>query len=227
MTDARASDPSDGVGTSADLGELSRGRGAEFVPPRLTGRLVYLRPIMPEDYGFLRAMELGPDLGVRWRFRGTTPSVEQWVRDSGAPLVTFLAIRSKDHRPLGLVTAYNHSFQDQFAYVAMASFQPGGRSPLMMAGAALFLDYTFTCWPFRKLYAELPEYNLPQFAAASGTLLEEEGRLRDHVFYDGRYWDVLILSLYRETWERRAARFLAASLPAPERSARVSLRPAR
>jgi hypothetical protein len=39
-----------------------------FAVVPLHGRFVYLRPIGPEDYGFLRVAELGGDLGVRWGF---------------------------------------------------------------------------------------------------------------------------------------------------------------
>jgi hypothetical protein len=44
-------------------------------------------------------------------------------------------------------------------------------------------------------------------------MLVEEARLRDHMYYDGRYWDKLILALYRDTWEARSARIMTAALP--------------
>ncbi len=196
---------------------------AHFTPPHLIGRFVYLRPVTPEDYSFLRMMELTEALGVRWRFRGATPSPDQWVRDTSSMLVHFLVVRSRDHKPIGVTMVYNYNLRDQFAYLAAASFDPSGRSPLLLAGTALLIDYTFKCWPLRKLYMELPEYNLKQFQGATRSLLTEEGRLREHIYYSERFWDVLIFALYRREWKRHAPRWLAAALPRPERSAKVSL----
>jgi hypothetical protein len=49
-------------------------------------------------------------------------------------------------------------------------------------------------------------------AVASGVerVFREEGCLRDHEFYQGRYWDLHIAAVYRTDWERGAiARLLA------------------
>jgi hypothetical protein len=41
-------------------------------------------------------------------------------------------------------------------------------------------------------------------------VFREEGCLRDHEFYQGRYWDLHIAAVYRTDWERGAiARLLA------------------
>jgi hypothetical protein len=196
----------------------------EFKNPPLRGRHVYLRPVNPEDYGYMRALDLGEELGVRWRFRGATPSPEQWAQAGGAQLAQFMVTRSSDNRPLGAAAVYQHNFQDEHAYLAVAAFDTD-RNPLMVLGTALFVEYVFTCWNFRKLYLDLPEYNLPQLASGVGTLFAEEGRLREHMYYDGRFWDKLVLALYRRTWEERSGRLLAAALPAKRRSASLRLPP--
>ena len=73
---------------------------------------------------------------------------------------------------------------------------------------ALFVRYLFRLWPLRKLYLELPEFNLPQFASAVRVgLLKEEGRLRGDRYFDGAYWDQLVLAVYptdAEEFERRS-----------------------
>jgi hypothetical protein len=84
----------------------------------------------------------------------------------------------------------------------------------MMFGLALFLRYVFTCWNFRKLYMEVAEYNYEQFSSGAGRFFEVEGRLREHFYYGGRYWDKLILTLSRETFRDRGAAVL--SLEDPE-----------
>jgi hypothetical protein len=192
---------------------------SSFRNPSLRGRHVYLRPVVPEDYSFLRMVDTSAELGVRWRFRGSTPSPEQWVQAGGAQLAQFMVVRASDHQPLGLTTAYNQNFQDQHAYLAAMSFDAMSPNPLMVLGTAIFIEYVFTCWSLRKLYMELPEFNLPQFGSAVGSLFAEEGRLREDMYYDGRYWDKVVLALYRATWDERKARILTAAMPATRRTA--------
>ena len=56
-------------------------------------------------------------------------------------------------------------------------------------------------WPFRKLYAEVAGFNYAQFASAVPLIFTEEGRLTDHDFYQGRYWDKHVLALSRDRWQ--------------------------
>lgn len=187
-----------------------------FSPPSLEGRHVYLRTLTVADYPGIRLAEGGGDLGVRWRFRGSTASPEQWVQSIWqAVLVQFLIVRRSDHEPIGIVVAYRPSFQDQHAYLGVAAFPSRKRSPLMMFGTALFIEYVFTCWNFRKLYLELPEFNLSQFSSGLGRFLEQEGRMREHLWYAGRMWDQVVLALYRDTWQRESRRVLAMASPEP------------
>src|SRR4051812_8572349 len=102
-----------------------------FAAPSLRGRHVYLRPVVPEDYAFLRMADTSAELGVRWRFRGSTPSPEQWAQAGSVQLAQFMVVRTSDHQPLGVTTAYNQNFQDAHAYLAAAAFDSAGPNPLM------------------------------------------------------------------------------------------------
>ena len=95
----------------------------------------------------------------------------------------------------------------------------------MVFGVALFIDYVFTCWDFHKLYLEVSEYNAGQFQSGIGRLFDLEARLREHLWYGGRHWDELILALYRQTWEERAGRLLAAARPPAEQRHVVRIPP--
>jgi hypothetical protein len=173
------------------------------VPPR-RGRYVYLRPIMAGDYANLQTVEMGDELGPRWRLRGATPSPEVWSQSLWqASLVQFLIVRRRDDVTLGMVGAYRANFQHRHAYLAATYFAGTGRSPLVMIGIGMFVRYVFACWDFHKLYMEVPEYNYPQFASGAGKVFEVEGRLRDHSFHGNRRWDEYLLAIYRDRWQAR------------------------
>jgi RimJ/RimL family protein N-acetyltransferase len=177
--------------------------------PSLQGRSVFLRPVVPEDYRSLRAVELSDDLGPRWRFRGGTPSPEQWSQVTwSSTLAQFLIVGRQSDRPIGVVAVHQANFQDGFAYMSAAGFEPSRPSPAMLIGLAIFLNYVFACWDFRKLYLEVPEYNYGRFSSVVDRYCRLEGRLRDHMYFNGRYWDQLTLAIYRERWGKEAEHLL-------------------
>jgi len=69
-----------------------------------------------------------------------------------------------------------------------------------MTAMGLFIDYVFRIGGFRKLYFETVEFNLEQYGSGLGKFFVEEGRLRAHEYYDGIYWDTLVMAIYSERW---------------------------
>jgi hypothetical protein len=194
-------------------GALADGGPSSFRVPPLRGRHVFLRPVAPDDYRFLRAAELGGELAVRWRLRGASASPEQWAQNLWqSVLAQYLVVGAREPTPLGLVAVYQPNHRDGFAFLAAERFGPPRPVPVMMFGVALFIEHVFRCWNFHKLYLEVPEYNVSQLASGIGRLFTLEGRLREHLWYDGRRWDQIVLALYRDTWARESRRLLAAAV---------------
>ena len=179
------------------------------VPPR-QGRTIFLKPIQVDDYALIQAAEMHPLIAQQWRFRGHTPSPEAWANAlwSGV-FAQFLVVERQTSNRLGLVMAYRHDAQNGLAHVGATSFSPDTKSPGVMLGLFMFFEYLFWTWPLRKLYFEVPEYNVSQFGSAIGRLVEIEGRFREHSFFGGKYWDEFILSLTRSKWDRIGPRLLS------------------
>lgn len=198
---------------SAEGGAEGNGRpaGKRFSSPRLEGRHVLLRPITLDDYAWVQDAELSSELSMRWRFRGSTPSPEQWAQAIWAgTLAQFLIVERQSEQPAGIVALYQANFQQGHASLAAAKFTQT-KSPAMILGIALFLRYVFACWNLRKLYMELPEYNYPQFSSGLGRIFEVEGRLREHTYFDGQLWDEVILAIYRDRWQEHGRLLMAAA----------------
>lgn len=190
-----------------------------FSVPSRIGRHVLLRPVQVEDYAFLQQAEADPRLAQQWRLRGQTPSPEHWAQLLWQGVFAqFLVVERTTSLPVGLVMAYGADFQNGYAYVGATKLDLDHQTPLVMLGLFLFFEHVFWTWPFRKLYFESPEYNLPQFRHALKHLVRAEGRLGQHTYFGGRYWDELILALYRDDWEEAAPRLLAIERLAAEES---------
>lgn len=208
----RMSGEADRVARAPSLGELDNERARTFRAPPLTGRHVALRAPTPGDYERLQALETSSELAPQWRLRGATPSPQDWMQGAWrGVLAQFLVLpRGKGSNPVGLVVVYQANFQDGFAYVAATTLEPRRRSPLLMLGFGVFLNYVFRCWNFRKLYMEVPAYNFTQFASGVDRYFTVEGRLRDRMFLDGQYWDQYVLAIDRARWEEQGAQLMRA-----------------
>ncbi|KJE20992.1 acetyltransferase, ribosomal protein N-acetylase [Frankia torreyi] len=168
-------------------------------PPQRSGRYFRLAPLLPASTPFLYELAISPETGFRWRYRGSVPSYAQFEQELWQGMLSqFLVESVETGEPVGNVICYNPDFALGHAYVGAAVSGRYTGSGIAIEPVRLFIRYVFDVWPFRKLYFELPEFNLPQFASALGNGLRTEGRLVDHEYYQGRYWDRLILAVYRD-----------------------------
>ncbi len=111
-------------------------------------------------------------------------------------------------QPIGVVTAYDEDLQNGHAKFA---FQRTDSTPAtggeMIEAIATFISYLFDHFPYRKLYADLPEYNLYLVEGLVESILEVEGRLKDFYYYNDTYWDLVIVALTRQRWDDFIAGF--------------------
>ncbi len=117
----------------------------------------------------------------------------------------FLVIRKGDSSALGLVSCYGADFPNGTAYLAAARFMEEDTRVVFLEGLAVFVAYVFNCWDFRKLYVEIPGFNMGQFTDFLGRHLKEEGRLTEHTHLNGKYWDQHIFALARSDWDELAS----------------------
>lgn len=183
-------------------------------PAPQEGRHLRLRPVTPMDYDFLYRTSMREEINWRWRHRGATPSLDQFVQSLWqGVMAAFLIEQKSTGRPMGLIFTYSPNFQHGFTYLGMLLAPEYKRAAWSMEAGALFLHYVFTTWNFRKVYMETLEFNFAQFRSGAGKYFDVEGCLRQHEYYQGRYWDYYLLAIYRDVWEKHARRVLPHILP--------------
>jgi hypothetical protein len=168
----------------------------------LTGRTVRLRAVLPQDVGYLYRLTTETDAIWRWRLRGRTPSpsdFETFVWASSD--VQFMVERVEDGQPCGHVCTYQTDELGGTTKMAMVTDGARGIRRWPIEGAYLFLGHLFSAFPLRKLYLEVPAFNLPPLASFLDRYTLEEGRLKDHSFGDGRFCDLVIAAMWRRHWE--------------------------
>ncbi len=160
-------------------------------------RSVELRPVRPGDVDWLYDL-LVCERGGRWRYRGRTPDPAEFAADLWKGVFSQYVVRGADGAALGLVGLYNVNAVAATGHLfAVASASAG---PLVTEGAGALVNWAFDHLEARKLWIEVAESNLGQFARLAD-VAEIEGRLTDFDYWQGRYWDHFILSIARQRWD--------------------------
>ena len=65
----------------------------------------------------------------------------------------------------------------------------------------LLLDWAFRVQGWRRVWCETLEVNERAIRMYRRCGMQEEGRLRDHIFFDGRHMDLVVLGILRSEWD--------------------------
>jgi RimJ/RimL family protein N-acetyltransferase len=179
-------------------------------PDRWRTRRVHLKRFEESDVGPYVELCSSLDVGRQFRFGGAAippPAAMSAVWDG--TLVHLVGVGNRSRRRLGVASVTSADMRNGTAYLSVVSDPSVVGSGLMIEVAGLAIEYVFSTWPFRKLYAEVPEYNLRTFGSVTKRFFRREGLLTDHLFLDGRYWDVHVLATDRATWQREGSPLIA------------------
>lgn len=170
------------------------------------GVAVSLRPIEPPDYGPIYRAAVGPENGFGWRFRGRTPSPEEFETTLFQGCLAQYVVAGSDGRLIGLVSAYQHDADAGHCSAAFLRIDEGqSTAGGMIHGMRAFLSYLFTTFNLRKVFVDVPEYNEWLLSGMVSSLFAVEGRQSGFYWHDGRLWDRILASVER----RRFAEFTA------------------
>ena len=179
-----------------------RQNGGGRATPLLGTRHVRIRPITERDSAFIYQLMISDRSGGRVRFGGATPSPQQVSASLwDSVLAQFLVEGVHSCRPLGLTAITTPNFRDGFAYFSALGSDDAQGHGMMSEGVFLTLGYAFTTWPFRKIYMEATEESYKAFYSGLDRFFAEEGRLKQHTFWNGRYMDLAVLAIYRDKWD--------------------------
>jgi RimJ/RimL family protein N-acetyltransferase len=154
------------------------------------------------DVPEIARMANDPEIGQRWRMKGQMLSPDMAYAVLWKDAYLNLSIRvGKDPSVVGLfsVTGFDHTNRHAALSILLGRRLVG--SGLGVEAMALGINFTFASTPLRKLYGQVPAYNFDQFASGSAKFFEVEGRLAEHEYFQGTYWDMFIISVTRERWE--------------------------
>jgi hypothetical protein len=173
------------------------GNQNSFSPP-LEGEGFSLCAMTGSFYEEAYEIFLSNFIEFRWRFPGALPSQETFERTlHNQVLAQFVVVNSETRAMAGWVMLHNPSLKDGTAYLTQILSK---NSQVSETGVlTTTLRYAFSTWSLRKIYISCTSgLSVVGSADIPPSLLKEEGRLRSHRFYNGRYWDDVTYAIYRE-----------------------------
>lgn len=139
------------------------------------------------------------------------PSLAQFMQQFPEWLASleqlFIISSLAENECLGIAYIDQSSSNDGFAFFSIFLEQDHTNRGIGVISTALFFDYTFNRFTFRKLYGDIPAWNTASLRLAQGVGGIEEGCFKQHLWYHGRYWDVYRMALYRQRWHETRERF--------------------
>lgn len=181
------------------------------------GGAVRLRPVMRADYEWLYHL-LVVTASESWRFRGATPSPNEFEADLWTGIHAQFVVSPTDGPRAGIVGMYKSNLVAGHSHIFAVAEPAFGA--LVIDGARRMCDWAIKEFELQKLWFEVPEFNLGKLESLTrhGTV---EGRLTNFDYRRGRFWDLLIISMTAEQWAARRSRTPTGVLPATLSSAEL------
>jgi RimJ/RimL family protein N-acetyltransferase len=198
-------------------------------------RNISLRQVVEDDLAFLFRLFADPGRCYLWMRcrrvydeRGFHQAWSAWTTESMAAKFIIEAAG----QPVGLVFDYDRAAEDGYTKVTTLLEEGSVGHGAGVIATALFVTWLFQNLPLRKVQMEVYGYNPAVLRMLHKVGFNDDGVLKGIRFWDGVYWDLHVLALYRENWPairdrlfrlRRAARQQTAAIsPARETQALAS-----
>lgn len=135
-------------------------------------------------------------------------ALQEIEHDLGHDKHVWLMAENHQGKIVGMVYSYNAQFVDEHCFSSTyvdAPFRGIGHGPEIQA---MFLNYLFTYFNFRKVYYDVYSYNTMSNSTIRTFGLKEEGIFIQHRYFDGKWHNLMRYAVFREDIERIRA-FLA------------------
>jgi RimJ/RimL family protein N-acetyltransferase len=124
-----------------------------------------------------------------------------WITQVLERTITYLVVTSDSEEAVGLVQAYDVNWWDGYC-CALTYVSEGWRGKRVgLEASVAFWDCLFGWMHFRKIYLDVAEFNrswLEVIPITEVGFTVIEGRFKDHVWHQGRPWNLTRYTLYDE-----------------------------
>jgi hypothetical protein len=178
----------------------------------LVGDSVRLVPVEPVHYSYLYEISLHQLSNVRWRYRGQLPPYEIFVQQVHSDVLAhFIVTDLGSGVPRGYVVAYGADLRNRHCYVGVLVDPMQVGFGVGSEALSLLTTYLFATWDLHKVFAEVPEFTMQTMQgkldrlSADSRRFQLEATLSEYLYFDGRMWDMHVVSMAAADWRSRRA----------------------
>jgi RimJ/RimL family protein N-acetyltransferase len=178
----------------------------------LTGNQVLLRPLTQQDFQALYEWRNDPEWLYLWSHPRRLVAYTEFVSNLEKSLrsevdIWLLIISRETAQPIGFVYSYDTNAWDSFTFICMFLSPLARGNGAGKESGALFVRYLMDYFPLRKIYSDIFDFNLISQGFVRDYGFVQEGYFPSHRFYQGKYWGMYRLALYRDNWNEVGALF--------------------
>lgn len=175
-------------------------------PPEIQGRLVTLRHHQPENFPAVHRWYTDPELSKLTRYQTRPMSheeIDQFFRNrllSREALAYAIHVREAD-RLVGLTTfsALDPDNASALFHITIGERDAWGRGYGTEA-AELMLEHAFTRLNLHRVALSVFSFNNRAIRSYEKAGFRIEGRLREAIWRDGRFWDEVQMGVLQDEW---------------------------
>lgn len=170
----------------------------------LKGKKTTLRPILEKDIPLLIRWTNDPEIRqyMMTVFPVTENSEREWLvnlgKKSDKDIVLMIEVKG---RPIGVMGVHNINWQNRTATTGTFI----GEKILWGKGYGTdakmtLLNYVFNTLGLRKVMSSVKSFNKRSLSYSLHCGYVREGCLRKQHFVDGKYWDEIVLGIFKDEW---------------------------
>jgi RimJ/RimL family protein N-acetyltransferase len=175
--------------------------------PYLIGTSVYLRPLEKEDAATVQPWMNDPEVTrtITWYRPVSRHGEEDYIvnrlKDEGT-LGLMIVTRDGD-RPVGVTGLNDIDFRNRSAQfgILIGVKECWGRGYGTEA-ARLIVDHAFATLNLHRVWLRVGEQNERGYRSYLRVGFQKEGVMRQAYYREGRYWDLIVMSILRPEWEK-------------------------
>lgn len=184
-------------------------KGSAVLSNSLEGRWIALRPLLRSDYMLLYNWAADLRSLHLWCTDRRIPPFEEFCARVDRMLhesQSFLVLDRRSGNAVGFGQAYDINLAEGWGTILVYAVAEYRCQPHPAEAGLLLVDSLFKNFPLRKLYADVFEYNRRSIDILEKGGFRVEARLPEHLWYEGRYWSLIKLALYRDQYFQEVRR---------------------
>ena len=119
----------------------------------------------------------------------------------------FVFIEKQKNSVIGFAYCYNANEFNKNTCVCLYIDEPFIAHTYALQASFLYLNKLFLYYKYRKIYAEVYSYNRRCVRLLNHIGFTEEGCLKDHQMWNGKYWDQYIFSMTKEIFDLKCTSY--------------------